>query len=257
MVRLDAIAPEVRRSELLLCAGVPLFGRLAPPSYGLSAVISDAETSGVHASNQGLRPGVAPFRQGPQKSPGARRVQSVVCRYAFLKVTCCSDARGIQEGHQRTGQGPRDNCSATLGREVFLFVSCARLKHFRSAVSAIRGRERVAPRRATSPLRAKNDSIVIAQFKKAILVCPRSSARPGITSAPRRGRAATHPSRSAPSTIADDLWQIGRDELLGERGVGVGPEPAAAWANLRDGGSRAPQHVTWMRAAFFFCGDLL
>ena len=63
--------------------------------------------------------------------------------------------------------------------------------------------------------------------------------------------------RSASSTIADVLWQIGRDELLGERRVGVGPEPAAPWANLRDGGSRAPQHVTCMRAAFFFFGDLL
>src|SRR5215467_2341848 len=109
MERLNAITPEVRRGEFLLCAGVPLFGRLAPPSYGLSAVISDAETSGVHASNQGLRPGIAPLRQGLQKSPGARRVQSVVCRYAFLKVTCCSDARGIQEDHKRTGQGPHDD----------------------------------------------------------------------------------------------------------------------------------------------------
>ena len=86
MVRLDAITPEVRGGELLLCAGVPLFGRLAPPSHGLSAVISDAETPGVHVSNQGLRPGIAALRQGLQKAPGRRRVQSVVSRYAVLQV---------------------------------------------------------------------------------------------------------------------------------------------------------------------------
>ena len=87
MVLLDAIAPEVRGGEFFLCAGVPLSGRLAPPSHGLSAVISDAETSGVHISNQGLRPGIAPLRQGLQKAPSRRLVQSVVCRYAILQVT--------------------------------------------------------------------------------------------------------------------------------------------------------------------------
>ena len=38
----------------------PLAERLAPPSHGLRAVISDAETSGVHFSQQGLRAGIAP-----------------------------------------------------------------------------------------------------------------------------------------------------------------------------------------------------
>src|SRR6516165_3047562 len=109
MVRLDAITPEVRGGELLLCAGVPLFGRLAPPSYGLSAVISYAETPGVHASDQRLRSGIAPLRQGPQKAPGRRRVQSVVCRYAGLKVAGRRTACGTEEDHKRTGQGPHDD----------------------------------------------------------------------------------------------------------------------------------------------------
>ena len=60
--------------------------------------------------------------------------------------------------------------------------------------------------------------------------------------------------------ILESRWcvdtRIGRDELIGERRVGVGPEPAAPWANLRESGPGTPQHVTCMRAAFIFCSDL-
>src|SRR5271166_1735053 len=86
MILLYAIAPEIRDAEFFLCAGVPLLGRLAPPPHGLRAVISDAETSGAHISQQGLSPGISPLRQGLQKAPSRRRVQSVVCRYAVLQV---------------------------------------------------------------------------------------------------------------------------------------------------------------------------
>jgi hypothetical protein len=43
MVLLYAIAPEVHGGEFFPCAGVPLLGRLSPPSHGLRAVISDPE----------------------------------------------------------------------------------------------------------------------------------------------------------------------------------------------------------------------
>ena len=47
---------------------------------------------------------------------------------------------------------------------------------------------------------------VIAQFEKAILVCPTVLRTPRFLPCAAAGRAATHPPQSASSAIAGDFW---------------------------------------------------